>query len=456
MRWSRRVRSLATVGALTVGLALATGPADPSAVAAPEDAGGAGAASGAALAAAGPAGFTIHGAGYGHGIGMSQYGAQGMAARGASASRILSFYYGGARARSVRLPATIRVGLLQANHDPSVGGRLKRVRVRGLEVPGRAGSGRFTVSGTSPGGRIVRRTLPGHVTFSIKPRSGRLSVFDLAGRRVFGPTRAGTGVTVRYQAVSPPARLLLPQTGQQLRWGRLEVSLVRDDRGTLRPRAVAVIPFNLYLRGLGEMPGSFAYAALRAQAIAARSFALVATRTRGQHSGRWSWDGCDCAVYATVRDQRYLGYSNEVGAGGRRWVTAVRRTGSWVVRWRGRTVQAFYSSSSGGWTSSNAQWGSAPLPWFPARKDPYDRGGGAHPNPNATWTVRVSAASLGARLGVGRAVSVREVKPPSWGWRVSTVTVTGVRNGQPRTVTLTGSQFRAALKLKSTKFHVDP
>jgi hypothetical protein len=114
----------------------------------------------------------------------------------------------------------------------------------------------------------------------------------------------------------PPARLLLPQTGQQLRWGRLEVSLVRGDRGVLRPRAVAVIPFNLYLRGLGEMPGSFAYAALRAQAIAARSFALVATQTRGQHSGRGLWDGCDCAVYATVRDQRYLGYVNEVGVGG--------------------------------------------------------------------------------------------------------------------------------------------
>jgi hypothetical protein len=85
-----------------------------------------------------------------------------------------------------------------------------------------------------------------------------MSVFDLGSRRMSGPTRRGTGVFVRYQTLSPPARLLLPQTGQQLRWGRLEVSLVRDDRGVLRPRAVAVIPFNLYLRGLGEMPGSCA------------------------------------------------------------------------------------------------------------------------------------------------------------------------------------------------------
>ena len=186
MRWSRRVRTLAAVAA-----------------------------------------FTIHGAGYGHGIGMSQYGAHGTALRGAAASRILAFYYGGAKAGSVRLPGTIRVGLLQANRDPSIGGRLARVRVQGLEIPGLGGSGRFTVSGTSPGGRTIRRTLPGHVTFSIKPQSGGMSVFDL-GRRLFGPTKARTGVFVRYQTLSPPARLLLPQTGQQLRWGRLDVSLVRS------------------------------------------------------------------------------------------------------------------------------------------------------------------------------------------------------------------------------------
>jgi stage II sporulation protein D len=116
MRWSRRVRTLATVGVLAVALGLAAGPAEPAAVAA-------------------PSAFTIHGAGYGHGIGLSQYGAQGMAMRGAGAGRIISFYYGGAKARPASLPATIRVGLLQADHDPSAGGRLGRVLVRGPRSP---------------------------------------------------------------------------------------------------------------------------------------------------------------------------------------------------------------------------------------------------------------------------------------------------------------------------------
>jgi stage II sporulation protein D len=430
----RRRRLAALTGGLVLTLGLAAGAAAPAAVAAPSE-------------------FRIVGGGYGHGIGMSQYGAHGMALRGASASRIISFYYGGSVARPATLPPAIRVGLLQANHDPSTGGRLGRVLVRGLEVPGLGGSGRITVSGVATTGRTHRKVLAGHVTWSVRPEAGGASVFDPAGRRAFGPTRPGAGVVVRFQTASHPTRLLLPQTGQQLRWGRLDVHLVRDDQGTRRPRAVAVIPFNRYLRGLAEVPGSFATEALQAQAIAARSYALAAVLARGQVSGGGRWDGCRCAVYATVRDQYYAGYAKETGFWGGRWVAAVRATGSLVVRYGSRIVQAFYSSSSGGYTSSNAQWGSAPVPWFPSRSDdPYDRGGGRHPNPNFRWVKEVSAASLGARLGVGTALAVAETKVPSWGGRVSRIRV----RGTSRTVTLTGAQFRSALGLKSTKFHVTP
>jgi stage II sporulation protein D len=384
---------------------------------------------------------------------MSQYGAHGMALRGATAGRIISFYYGGAQARPATLPATIRVGLLQAGRDPSTGGRLGRVLVRGVEVPGLGGSGGFTVSGVATSGRVHTRALAGHVTWSIRPESGGTSVFDPAGSRAFGPTRAGAGVVVRYQTSSRPARLLLPQTGQQLRWGRLDVHLVRDDRGTLRQRAVAVLPFNHYLRGLAEVPGSFANEALQAQAIAARSYALAAVLARGQSFGAGTWDGCHCAVYATVRDQAYAGYAKETGFWGARWVAAVRATGSLVVRYGSRVVQAFYSSSSGGYTSSNAQWGSAPLPYYPSRSDDlYDRGGGSHPNPNFRWRVDVPATTLGARLGVGTALAVAETKVPSWGGRVSTIRVRGTGG----TVTVTGAQFRTTFGLKSTKFHVTP
>jgi stage II sporulation protein D len=85
--WSCRGRTVATMAALAVGLGLASGPAGPAAVAA-------------------PATFAINGAGWGHGIGMSQYGAHGMGLRGATAGRIISFSYGGARVGGAGLPST--------------------------------------------------------------------------------------------------------------------------------------------------------------------------------------------------------------------------------------------------------------------------------------------------------------------------------------------------------------
>jgi hypothetical protein len=81
---------------------------------------------------------------------------------------------------------------------------------------------------------------------------------------------------------------------------------------------------------------------------------------------------------------------------------------------------------------------------------------GAHPNPNLTGTLRVSAAALGPAWGWAGPVSVREGKTRSWGWRVARSTVTGVKDGQRRAVTLTGTQFRNACKLKSTRFHLGP
>jgi stage II sporulation protein D len=435
MAGHRRLRTLATVAGLVLALGLAVGSTAPSALAAPTE-------------------WRFDGGGYGHGIGMSQYGAYGMARRGVSAGRIISFYYGGAAARPAALPATLRVGLLQAGRDPSTGGRLDRVLIRGAEVAGRGGTGLLLVAGVAASGRVHRRYLVGHVTWSIRPEAGGTSVYDPFGRRAFGPTRRGAGVVVHHQlGASQPARLLLPQTGQQLRWGRLEVDPVTDERGVGRLRAVTVLPVNGYLRGLGEMPASWGMEALKAQAIAARGYAVYAAATRGQHAAAGSWNGCDCAVYGDVRDQFYAGYAKESGADGSRWVTAVLATGSLVVRAGTRLVQAFYSSSSGGYTSSNAQWGSAPRPEFPSRPDPDDRAGGR--NPNHRWTVRLTAATVADRLrgyGVGTVLAMTETRVASWGYRVATVKV----RGSEKTVTLTGAQLRAALGLKSTKFLISP
>ena len=411
----------------------------------------------AAAARAVPTAFRFSGGGYGHGIGMSQYGAYGMALGGFSSASIIAHYYRGASASPASLPATIRVGMLQAGLDPLTGGRLGRVLVRGAALRV-GGSGTIVASGLGPRGELRRRYLAGRVTYSIRPEAGGMSVFGPAGR-VFGPTtlRGGRGLTLRYgvgAGVRVPALLQLPQSERTLRWGRLEVRAVRDSRGALRPRAVLVIGVNAYLRGLAEMPSLWPAAALRAQAIAGRSYALAAVAARGQHRGQTSWTGCDCAVYADTRDQAYTGWAKEGGFAGSRWVAAVDGTGSQVVRYRGQVVQAFYSSSSGGMTQSNAIWGSAPLAYLPVQTDPWDcaRAGGRCRNPNWRWVAQRSAASVSsslAPLGVGTVTGIQVT------WRDSSGRVRGARvSGTRRTASVKGSTLLRLLHLKSTRFRV--
>jgi SpoIID/LytB domain protein len=395
-------------------------------------------------AASAPAAFRFSGGGFGHGVGMGQYGAYGMALRGRRAATILGFYYGGAVPRGASLPAAVRVGVLQAPRDPRTGRRLTQVLVRGLRVPGLGSGGTIAAGGVDKRRRHVATSLPGNVTYAVRPDRGGVSLFA-GSKRVFGPTSAGTGVRLRFQEGRRlPALLALPQAGRTLRWGRLEVSLVRE-AGAFRLRAVAVMPFNAYLRGLAEMPSSWPLQALEAQAIAGRGYALATIRDHGQHRDAGRWDGCDCGVYAGVRDQYWIGWAKERGPLGGRWVTAVRLTGSRVVTWRGRLVRAFYSSSSGGHTADGSG-----LPWLPSRTDPDDAALGH--NPNHHWVAVRSASAVSTALRgyrVGTVVRLR-VRVADASGRARSIEVTGTR----RRLVLSGPIVRRLLGLKSTKFRI--
>jgi cobalamin biosynthesis protein CobD/CbiB len=100
--------------------------------------------------------------------------------------------------------------------------------------------------------------------------------------------------------------------------------------------------------------------------------------------------------------------------------------------------------------------GERPPALVPEPRRPYDRGGGAHRNPNSRWSKTVSAAALGARLGIGTATAGRETKRPSWGRRVTRITVLGIKDGRRTSATVSGAWLRTAYALKPTKFHISP
>jgi hypothetical protein len=104
-----------------------------------------------------------------------------------------------------------------------------------------------------------------------------------------------------------------------------------------------------YLLGVvpSEMPASWPIEALKAQAVAARTYAVS---NLGRHGSR-GFDLC-----FDIHCQAYLGYNNEQPGPS----TAVRATAGTVATYNGRLINAVYHAHSGGATDSSAViWGSA-------------------------------------------------------------------------------------------------
>ena len=144
---------------------------------------------------------------------------------------------------------------------------------------------------------------------------------------------------------------------------------------------VRTMPLETYVRGVvgAEMPASWPLAALEAQAVASRTYALT------DHAGGSRFD-----VYADTRSQVYLGAKAHTAQTN----AAVAATAGQVVTYAGQPAITYFFASSGGMTESvqNAFPGAAPEPWLRGVPDPYDQG------PQHSWTESMSFATAAARL----------------------------------------------------------
>lgn len=168
-----------------------------------------------------------------------------------------------------------------------------------------------------------------------------------------------------------------------------------------------------YLRGVvpAEIPAAFAPAAVQAQAIAARTYALA---TAGRHAAE-GYDLCDgshCQVYlgAAAEDPRAD--------------AAVFATAGLIATYGGQPIQAVYHDCCGGRTASNeATWsGSTPLPYLRPIADCHGEAPNCARAPNAVWTRQVPQARLAAALSrFGVTAPIAAIEP-----------VAVEENGRPR------------------------
>jgi stage II sporulation protein D len=354
--------------------------------------------------------FTFQGRGWGHGVGMSQYGARGQALAGRGAGAILRHYYRGA---TLTTAPTRTVKVLLAGGERGVAVSSPR--------PWRA----------IGAGRVVR--LPARATVTVRALGG-----GRVGVRGGRPRRAVLAGTVR----------LVPAHRGSVAWGEGSPRADQRYRGELRAvpsggglDLVNAVGLEDYLKGVvpREMPpdwGDDAPAALRVQAVAARSYAIATMKPTAVYD-----------LFDDDRSQTYGGIASEDP----RSTRAVVSTRNTVLTYGRTVITAYFFSTSGGRTENveNVFAGSPPRPYLVSVPDPYDRGSPYH----ASWPDPPSftAAGLGRVLGLGGPAASVDVLSRGVSPRARQVRITA-RSG--RSVVVTGIELRSTLGLRDTWFRV--
>jgi len=391
--------------------------------------------------------YRFDGAGWGHAVGMAQYGSRAMAEDGFGTDEILTTYYPGSTVRGADAvlgtahwlrsdPEPLWIGLLQNQAS------LRFTMVNGAAGLCKAndGEGVCPTQTAQAGEDWELRVLP----------DGRCQFF-LAGTAVGNP--GDCRATIEW-AGQPNVRIRFPDTGREYARGKIRIR--PSGIGSLH--VVLEVGLEDYLYGIGEVPSSWPTAALQAQAVAARTYAVRQALRQGPEASfpASRQTQCWCHLYATVVDQNYVGWAKEADASGAAWTGAVNATAGRIVTHPGApdssVIIAYYSSSSGGHTDSNvAGLGqSSVLPYVPGVPDPWSVAPEAK-NPYASWAKDVPASSVAAAVGLDSVTGMGVTRRNPSG-SVAELKVQGLKGGSPTTVAVSGRSLRTALGLRSIFF----
>ncbi|HXW75976.1 MAG TPA: SpoIID/LytB domain-containing protein [Candidatus Eremiobacteraceae bacterium] len=205
---------------------------------------------------------------------------------------------------------------------------------------------------------------------------------------------------------------------------RGSVIIQNDGDGTLD--VINVVDLEQYLYGVvgSEMDPGWPAAALQAQAIVARTYAVA-------HLGTRDWLGYD--LRAGEQDQAYLGMQAEAPAS----IAAVKATRGSVLVYGPDLVHAYYSSCDGGFTSDGSAL-SDPQPYLSPIADPYCRA-----SPDEHWAADVPlstfAAAFAARYGDVGAIRAIDPGAADASGRLLTVTIRGAAGDR----SIPATEFRA-------------
>jgi stage II sporulation protein D len=361
-----------------------------------------------------PASVTFTTMGNGHGKGLSQYGARNRANDGQTYRQIVDHYYPGTTWGTAA--GSVRV-LVSADTSSDV-----VVLARTGLAAKSLGSGKsWKLPAKRDGRKVVR--------WRLAPASGHKTVLSYRTKG-WHTYRTGAG-DAEFSAGGAAISLVTPT--KVVRYRGVLRSAAVNAAGSARD-TVNVLPLDSYLKGVvpREVPGLWPAAAVRAQAIAARTYA--AYERAAVPAGRY-YDLCD-----TAHCQVYGGYDAE-HPGANAAVTATARQ---VLTYDGEPAFTQFSASNGGYSAAGD------FPYLVAEWDPYDHG---YPGAPADPLERTFSGDQITRhwVGLGDLVSVEVLTRDTDGTHeghVLTVRVTGTEGS----VTATGTQLQSYLGLRSSLF----
>jgi len=406
--------------------------------------------------------LVIDGAGWGHGIGMSQYGAYGRALAGQGYEEILDFYY------------DVPGGDLTAVVHESVGEPMligleqEAIRIVLRPIPIIAGGTPATLSRAAStdangalSGEVEAVSVPVGTSVAIEYASGACT-YTVGAAASSDPGACNFDLEWDGWSLQPTAAV---EFTKHWEWGtdptaavdatncsRWTGTVCTYDYGELRIRPdnnrginlTLEIDLNDYVTGIGEIPPSWPAEALKAQAVAARTFARYTSGLRVAATGEssmaaaakernWCWctlyDSSDEGASGKVNDQVYRGRVSGVTVGGigDAWKSAALATNDEVLLYQGEPIGAFYGSSNGGATQNNEDiWGGSPIPYLRSQPDPFTLD--APGNPYPSWTYTVSTSTLESRLDLDTVYDVSILETYESG-TPSRIAVTGSRGG---------------------------
>ena len=394
-----------------------------------------------------PAQFEFRGSGYGHGVGMSQFGAYGQALEGKTATEIATYYYPGTSVESVDDSQLVRVNI--ADKVATVAFSVEAVT--GIAAPMYIYNGDLTPEIPSVDQPIAEVAAGGEIIFSVLSGTMIASVVNPETKESTTlPTSQSW--TLRWSGTpSYPGEINIVKMRQgsvvrKYKYGQIQVKFIPPVSPAIQGSIIATTTLRIhseYLRGIGEVPSSWPSAALQAQVIAARSFAIVKANTYRKN--------CDCNLYSSVQDQNFVGYSKESEPiYGQKWVDAITATEpepgkGLAVTYKGKVISTFYASSTGGTTQDVAEVWGTPIPYLVPVPDPWSLDPLINPT-FSSWTRRVKQVDFAKAFGLPDVIRY-EVTSRTKAGGVKTIVAYSLSG---KSAELKGEVFRSRLKLPST------